>query len=410
VTLSIHSPQGELRTTSIAVTVVRPAVARTGGEGEAAGGSPGEAAALPFGIADVRVDKPTVCRGEPSRIRVTPFHQHTGGEQWLTATIDGVRGWESAFVAPPGAVGMQRVPVTVSQQRDGRVTRATTDVYIEVADCAAPYSLRVDIQAFAEAPEQIGFYAHASSAGVAEYRWNFGDGTSVRTRTAAAFHTYPAEVDRPGGAAASYLVTVDGVAADGTPRGTAYASVAIANPTRLFRAQTAQLQLAVEQRMRPVSDDGAHAVDITLTDADPAEAARLERIAVTLLPCGGGGGRPLAVDLAAVFGRLEVAAGGRIAGRLTIPGPAARGFCRARAEVAGTSRPGGLPVKVAFGLPLEAARGPRPGPLDAEQQAALDDAAGVLDGATVVSRADLRRLEQAGAIQPGTFAVKEGRR
>ena len=43
---------------------------------------------LPFGIADVWVEKEHVCQGEPTRIRLTPFDKR-GEEKWLIPVVAG---------------------------------------------------------------------------------------------------------------------------------------------------------------------------------------------------------------------------------------------------------------------------------------------------------------------------------
>src|SRR5262249_20614014 len=71
---------------------------------------------LPFGIADVWVEKEHVCQGEPTRIRLTPFDKR-GEEKWLIPSVAGQQAWEAPFVVPPSPPGLRLVPVNLFDNR-----------------------------------------------------------------------------------------------------------------------------------------------------------------------------------------------------------------------------------------------------------------------------------------------------
>src|SRR5439155_15157155 len=104
---------------------------------------------LPFGVADVRVEKSEVCQGEPSRIRVTPFDRR-GEDRWLTPVVNGQQSWEAPFLLPLGTPGPRLVPVAIFDSRlhgGGEVESASTFVFIRVKDCVAPFPLFVEHRA-----------------------------------------------------------------------------------------------------------------------------------------------------------------------------------------------------------------------------------------------------------------------
>jgi hypothetical protein len=375
--------------------------------------------ALPFGIADVWVEKTRVCQGEPTRIRLTPFDKR-GQDKWLVPVVAGEQAWEVAYTVPPTRPGPRMVPITLydNGSKGGKVDSIDTYVYIEVLDCIAPIALFVDHRPIPPDDDNISFRARAfdgpawlarlkdpkapsPAAQVATYAWTFGDGTTATTTEPRITHRFPAEPDRPDERATLYKVQVDAKAAAGKVVATSYASIVVPNHHRELKHDQGLVQLVTQQAPgAQESADGSHFADVVLANLDATETARITAMKIELTSCDGKSLGTTTADPSTVFKDLVVAPHAKIAGRFTLAAPG-QGVCFANAEVSGTSEPGKLNVLGFFQL---ITTNETPGvALTDEQDQVLQQAMKLLGNPKVVTNEDLLKLEADGKIPRGVL-------
>ena len=369
---------------------------------------------LPFGIADVWVEKNQVCQGEPTRIRLTPFDKR-GREQWLVPVVAGEQAWEAAFMVPPTHPGVRLVPVSLfdAGMKGGRVDSIDTYVYIEVKDCIAAFPMFIEQRSIPPRDDDIAFRltlfdgpawlkrlkdhnAPSAAAQAAAYRWSFGDGTTATTTQPFASHQYPSEIDRPDERATLYKVRVDAIDGAGGIMSTSFAAVFVPNHMRQLKQEQGLLQLVTEQAPEGEEDaSGSRYADIVLTNMDATETARLSDMKIRFASCDGKDIGERSAAPSTVFQNLVVGPRAKIFGRFGLAQSDLAGVCYANAEVSGESEPGRLKVLGFFQLTT----GEIPGvPLTEAQEEVLQKARELLGNPKVVTIDDLRRLEEAGKI------------
>jgi hypothetical protein len=386
---------------------------------------PPPAKELPFEIADISVEKDEVCQGEPSRIRMTPRDKR-GEEKWLTPLIDGKRGWEVPFIAQPSEPGMRKVQVSLADARTPDGGAVSTDVYILVKDCMAPFPLYLTAL---PAPPDDGYIAFEARmfdgpaweafnkagpghgkvplANPASYRWTFGDGKTETSTTSDIRHHYPQEADRPDERATMYVASVDALDASGNKMATAYAAVELLNLLRAFKRENGLIKLVIEQSpMASKGPDGSMFTDVTAVNIDPVETARLTQLTVTFKPCDGSDPTPMGRSVQSVFSDTRIPPKGRLAVRMTISAHEAEGICWASAHVEGDSEPGQFKVAGDFTLDTGQNPGRR---LNAKQQETVHEALKALGrrsdepGGATITMSEIRRLEDEGKIPRGVL-------
>ena len=371
---------------------------------------------LPFGISDVWVEKPQVCVGEPTRIRMTAFDQR-GLDKWLVPVVAGEQSWEATFTAWPSAPGMRMVPVTLfdaNAVKGGNVDAIHTFVYVEVKNCFAPFPMYVEKRAIPPSEDLWAFRvtmyngpawverladrdAPSAAATPASFKWTFGDGTSTTTREPIATHQFPPELERPDERQTLYKVRVDAIDGSGATMATTYAVVEVANRTRQLKHEQGLLQLvAVQPPGGGAADpDGTRHVAVELLNLDGGETARIDRMKIRLVGCDGKDAGERGASPSSVFKELAIGPRQRIAGTFSLPKDGLEHVCYANAEVAGESEPGKLPVVGFFQL----VTGETPGvALSDDQEEVLQQARALLGNPKIVSVDDVRRLEQEGKI------------
>jgi len=374
---------------------------------------------LPFGIADVWVEKSRVCQGEPTRIRMTPFDKR-GQDKWLVPVVAGEQAWEASFVAAPTRPGPRMVPVTLydGAGNGGKVASIDSYVYIEVLDCIAPFPLFVDHRPIPPDDDNIAFRARlfdgpawlaqlkdpkapSPIAQATTYRWTFGDGKVETSTQPRITHRYPPELERPDERATFYAVQVEAVSAAGKVLATSYASIGVPNHLRELKRDQQLVQLVTQQAPGSQENpDGSHFADIVLVNLDATETARLTAMKVDLTSCDGKSLGSRTVDPATVFHDLVLAPRAKISGRFTLVAPG-EGVCFANAEVSGTSEPSKLKV-VGF-FQLITSNDPPGVALNEQQDQVLEQAMSLLGNPKVVTNDDLRRLEADGKIPRGVL-------
>src|SRR5439155_26933261 len=158
------------------------------------------------------------------------------------------------------------------------------------------------------------------------------------------------------------------------------------------------MQHATDQPPGWLADaDGTRYTDVTLTNLDDVETARLaDRVELSLVACDGTLVEKRTVPRASVFAAPVIAPRGRLDGHFSIPD--AKGACFANAEVAGESEPGGLRVLGFFQL----VTGEPPGvPASEQQNQLMSQVLELLGRPKIVTNDDLRRLEDEGKIPRG---------
>jgi hypothetical protein len=376
-------------------------------------------ASLPFGIADVWVEKSEVCQGEPDRIRVRPFHQ--GGpaeERWLRATIGNDRSWETTYTPTLVRPGLQQIRITLVDEHDKEVE---TFAYVKVKDCIAPHPMFVRYESVAPDPEYVAFtallfdgpawqaWAHDSSPErgpiprqtAARYRWEFGDGQTGTSTEPFVRHRYPPEGKRADDAATSYPVKVEAIDAEGRKIASTTTTVTLLNVVHELARKYSTLQLMSEVPPGPATrlEDGSRAVQVTLRNIHPTEAARMSSFVEKFVPCTGEAPTVQSLPPSAVFASDTVGASSSITGTFTVP-PGQDGICSVAVEIKGTSTPGGLRVTGVFALDTGNRRGHA---LSPEQTQVLATVREQLGGGDVITATDIRRLEDQGVIPRGVL-------
>jgi hypothetical protein len=376
--------------------------------------------ALPFEIAEVWVEKKEVCQGESSRIKVTP-HDRRGEEKWLRPNVNHQQAWDITFIPTLAQTGVQRIPITVMDDRLGR-DMVETFASIDVKDCVVPYPMYVRFESVPPDDAYVAFatlvfsgpawrtWLHGDSAtrgpaprvAPVRYRWDFGDGQTTTTSEPTPRHHYPSQEDRPDERITSYLVRVEALDAAGNTMATASTTVALYNTIRALAEDHATLQLVSTVPPGPAATahDKSRTVTATLRNIDSSETARITGLLEKRVPCSGKDAEVRHLQPSAVLAGDTVAPLGSVTGTLTIPASELDGICSVAIEVEGKSTPGDLRVTGVFALDTGKREGQR---LTREQAAVLATARERLGNPAVVSLADIHRLEDDGVIPKGVL-------
>jgi hypothetical protein len=421
--LVVQSPWGTRKTASVTVTVAyKSFLAPMGMQAGSTLKSEPAPAGLPFGIQDVWVEKSSVCQGEPSRIRLTPF-DHRGEAKWLKPTLGSSSAWESVFVAPLSPPGMRAVPVQVADYRQTGGSEggaANTFVMIEVKDCVAPFPMYVTWKLAAQEADYIRFdvrlfdgpaWVRANEHGerglalahADKYRWDLGDGSArVTTAEPNLSHHFPPEGNRPDELATTYFATVEALDAAGTVMATAYTGVDLRNPTRELKHRDGLVQLLTDQTpWSTKNDDGSRTVEFTLWNIDPTETVALDSDAdVSLKDCDGDKVTHRSTATSDFLEGTTLAPMQKIHGRFTVSKADVDRICWADVALKGKTQPGSLDATGFFGLDC----GKKTQPLVGKEKGdLLMKAMTLLGNPSHVSTEDIHRLEDEGKIPRGVL-------
>jgi PKD domain-containing protein len=433
--LTVESPKGTKQTVTLALNVrYKSYLAQTGFNQDLSALPKDPAPAdLPFGIADVWIEKDKVCAGEPTRIRVTPFDKR-GEEKWLTPSVAGQQSWEATYVMPPTGPGPRLIPIGLVDNRATPRAVVYSYVYVEIKDCIAPFPLFLEYKTIPPHEEDVAFAAKvfdgpgwlkwtrqyvgapkdqvfADGAGPpmaepAVYLWDFGDGSKASTKAPQVNHHYPSEFDRPDERMTSYSVRLEAIDARGQSMATTYGNVQLTNLLHALKREHGTLQLIGEVPLGPAHKDpnGSRFVQVTLSNYDPTETARLKELKLRFVPCSGKEAAEKTIDLRSVFPSSAVTPRGSLYGRFAVDGKELDGICWVNAEVGGESEPGNLKVVGFFSLDT----GQREGrTLPPKEQEVMDQVLEILGHPTVVSYEDIRRLEDEGKIPRGVLGPQK---
>lgn len=423
ITVTVESPWGTKKTASIHKTIrygnfVLPSSPALQTPDLAALPTDPSPDNLPFGIADVWVEKTKVCQGEPTRIRLTPYDKR-GKDKWLVPVVAGEQAWETTFIVPITHPGPRMVQVTLQDAggalKGGVVDSIDTYVYVEVMDCVAPFPMFLEHRPIPPDDNNVAFrvrlfdgpkwvtkladntgQATSPIAKAASFHWTFGDGTTVTTTEPMLTHRFPDEVDRPDERATLYKVQVDAVDATSKTMATSYTSIELPNHFRDLKQEQGLVQLVTKQAPgSQESSDGSRYAEITLTNLDSVETAQLTDMKIHFTSCDGDGLTETTADPHSVFSTLTVPPRGKISGKFSLAAQGAN-VCYANSEVSGTSAPGKLKVLGFFQL---VTTDQPPGiPVSEEQEKVMAQAMQLLGNPKIVTNEDLRRLEDEGKI------------
>jgi len=329
--------------------------------------------ALPFQIAGVWVDKPEVCRGERTVVRVRATHAQ-GNAAWLVPSINGRVGWAVSVIAPDSTPGKYQIPVRLGdpdrRSPGQRAAYRESSASIVLKDCDTPASLWLtSTQPF---PNEEVVWLRATRRGPspdpdapsrlqAWYVWDFGDGSpKLRTKNPEARHLFPNEEERgPGQRVFTYLVKAELFDQEGRVLADGALDFTLRNRLEELKYTDHRLQLRSEFQPHPrIDSDGASVIDVVLKNLDGEETADLTGLDLHQLPCSMDG--PSRIDRRAiqeVFDAGSVPPRGAIAGRLRWPKDAAADVCNLDVSIHGTSRPSGLTVGATFSMRLRLDQG-----------------------------------------------------
>jgi hypothetical protein len=423
--LSVASPWGTRRTASVAVTVVyKEYVTPIGPQAGSTLKSDPTPAALPFGIKDVWIEKRSVCIGEPTRIRLTPFDRR-GEEKWLIPEVGDSAGWEGVFVPSLTELGVRAVPVQVADYRETAGSRggaASTFAMIEVKDCMAPFPMYLTWRSIPPKQEYVRFDARLFDgpawdrwsetptrenapppiAHAASYRWDTGDGRSVTTGEPTLSHQYPPEAERPDELATTYAAKVEALDPSGNVMATAYSHVHLRNALRELKHNDGVVQLVTEKvPWSDLNEDGSRTVAVTLVNIDLTETVTLASDAdVSLKACDGEKATHRAVALSSIFGDSVLAPKQRIQGRFTISKEDVDAICWADVALKGKTSPGQFAATGYFGLDC----GKQSQKVASREKGhLLVKAMQLLGNPSHVSMDDVHRLEDEGKLPRGAL-------
>jgi hypothetical protein len=379
-----------------------------------------------LGVASVWIEKPSVCLGEPTRIRVTPSYAGVPAGR-VTAVIGGHPGLEASFLATTGEPGVRHVVVSLVDEGGSERTPVTSEATIEVLPCVADRVLLADATPLAGAPDAFALRArllrgdewerrtrHASAASddgplevaAARYRWRFGDDTTAVTTEGSVTHAFPREADRPAGELAhAYLVRVDALDDSDRVLGVGYASVSLQNVHGRLELLHHVIALDAEYSQFPERDGaGGLASKVVLRNPSRTETVILQNVEVTKIGCDGRDAGREQLAPGSVLASDSVPAGGRVEGRWAVDGDAAEGICYLDAVVTGVSRPAGMTASGSFSMTV--GRDPRGTLVTGDDRAAaLTLARAQLGNPLTIGPDDMIRLEEEGKIPRGSLTA-----
>ena len=422
-----RSPDGVERTAAITLRV--GTIAYVGSEAAPPATAPRPE--LGFEVADIEVEKETICRGEPTQIRITA-RRAGGDEGWLVPSVDGKVGWTVPYSRLAGAAGTYRVPIRLLDPEGGAGAYVDDSAYVEVKDCVAPWVVIVQARRFLVGGEErgvdltatlrdgptweaFGLATHERDgargapvspvATAASWRWELGDGDVVTTRTPFLRHELPDEEARGmDGLVDSYTVRAIALDADGRELGAGVVAVSLINRTAELKRTAHRLQLAARHAPVPATGaGGARYLDVTLRNIDGEETARLESMSMRTITCAEADGGVRAVGVESVFPERVIPPGGEITGRVTWPAKQAPDVCFVNVAVTGRTAPGDYEVVGYFSLEVGRSRTATT-VTDPARVAALREVTRALgDPRVPITPEVIRRLENQGKIRRGLF-------
>jgi hypothetical protein len=368
---------------------------------------------VPFGFADIEVEKSEICLGEPTLIRTTATSS-AGSPANLITVIAGEQGSARDFVRFEGKPGVREIAM---QLRDPDLPGkyAEEKVYVELKDCAAPAALVVDQKADPMVADRYAFAtalirvsrdaAPEKLPAAAAYAWDFGDGTTQVTTEPDVGHTFPPEAARKAEHFHTYLVTVDALDAGGQSIAAAHSTTFVYDLRRQSKDRFGLIELPAHFRdLAETDDNGDRAMPVTLDNIDDTETARLTGIELRSLSCDGKTQTSETVPVDTVFPSADIAPGASLTGTFVFPDGASTGICRVFATVTGTSAPGALAVSGSFAMTVgDAFRKP----ITDEQQLATIRTVIQILGTTSFTQEDVQRLEDEGRIPRGVLAQRD---
>jgi hypothetical protein len=366
---------------------------------------------VPFGFADIVVEKSAVCVGEPTLIRTTATSK-SGATGNLITAIAGIQGSAGSFFRFDGEPGMRRVTMTL-RDPDLPGKFAEAEVFIELKDCYASASLFVEATADQVVPDRYALRAKLLKVAkgkaptnladaAAAYEWDFGDGQKVVTKEPETGHTFPPEKARPASEYYhSYLVTVAALDPGGRPLAKGYAPVFFYNLRRQSKNKHGLVELVARFRDLVETDDkGNKSLSVTLENIDDTETVRLTEVRLRNLSCDGTTQTESTVDVSSVFPEATIGPRGSVTGTLTVSEPGKRNLCRIFATVTGRSAPGSLDATGAFAMTVGDAF--RQTITDQTQLDVIRQVTAIL-GQAAFTDEDVRRLEDEGKIPRGVL-------
>jgi hypothetical protein len=379
---------------------------------------------LPFRITRVTVDKPEVCRGERTVIRVEA-QDDQGNADMLVPTIAGKVGWIASVVVPGDAPGPYKIPVRLGDPDRGDRTQELKDfqqtgAFVTLKDCDAPRALLVTFKQHTSVEEDAKFHATVVGAGAAAaasgaptpptpsaFRWDFGDGSGlVTTKGPDAWHLFPDEEQRgPRKRVFSYLVKAEALDGAGKPLLNGSTAFYVRNRLEELKKTDHRLQLLVVFHPEPVVDaDGSRHIDVVLKNLDVDETAHLDALQFRRAKCGGVGVTPdERHSVGDVFGESVVRPRESIHGQLRWPKDGPDDVCHLNVSIEGTSQPGGLTVGGGFSMRTGFDDGAQAA-ADPAQSAAIKKAMEMLHK-SYVTQQDLEGLVQSGDLPSSVLRI-----
>jgi hypothetical protein len=372
---------------------------------------------LPYRIANVTVDKPSVCRGEKVTVRVEA-EDYENKADWLLPNIGGVTGWAVTLVVPGTQAGRYKIPVLLTDPDaapDGKPAPfQRTGTFVELKDCDVPASLGVATRRASAREEDVNVRARYHSAAndvPASYVWDFGDGSAkVVTKEPTTRHLYPSEEQRgPGRRVFSYVIHADALDASGKVLAGGVTDLNLRNRAEEDERTRHRIDLMAEYSpLAKTGANGDHTLDVTIHNLSATESAVLDTLEYQVLSCDA---TPTTTTeshgAGEVFSSVTVPPRGSVGGHMVWP--ASSSACRVDVTVHGTSTPSGYPAYAGFSMRVQLAGSgvmAFDSPLDDSAAAALSKTAAAIDEAmaklhkNVLTKEDIELLVSEGQMDP----------
>lgn len=274
-------------------------------------------------IDEILVEKPEVCSGEEDLISVRA-HTLNGTDAFLHYAIDGQMG-SSVPLRMWGGDHRQQHVVQVFGRTNTPVTAAIPEIRIK--DCqpewiaALQHRLRPnswsDFEFLAKvvhAPRSDGPNSREPRPNepngfeATSYRWSFGDGSSLTTRSSSATHDYEG---RSQDALYSYFVVRVEVSSRGGAKVEARTTLPLLNPAfeSFERKGIVQLLVAFDPRFPALEDDGRVIQHVRLWHIRPEPVTIENAVKIRYFESGSGETTPEPVDVVGLLGASTIPAG-----------------------------------------------------------------------------------------------------
>jgi hypothetical protein len=412
--VTVRSPRGTEHNADVVVNVVVPPYyVGAGGSLNVAGPADDPSPDiyhpdLPYRIADITVDKLSVCRGEKVTIGIRAEHDE-GKADWLLPNVGGKLGWTVSMVLGGTKPGRYRIPVELTDPDNAPATGPAkyqqTSAYIELKDCELTAALAVGVRRASQRVEDsIVVAKYSSKAGdkPASYVWDFGDGsTLVTTAEPTTRHMYPNEEQRGSGRRVfTYVIKGSALDASGKLLATGRADLSLRNRAEEDEHTRHRIDLMADYSPLPVTDkNGDHALDVTIRNLSTSETAVLTSLEYRVLSCEADATAKIENHGAGdIFPDANVPPRGSVAGHLVWPADST-GVCTVDVMVTGTSQPSGYPAYASFSMRVRL-EGPGIDRFtDPDKGAALSQAMALLHK-NFVTPDDVEKLVSEGQMDP----------